>query len=138
MARPASRRLDEFGDGLLLEVAGQAVAGHPVHGGQVGFDRFQDGQQAAGGQHQGVAVGQKDAAHPVAVALAHLADAGQHLVLAAGAEGLLGGGVHLAKGAGIPRAAVGNGQDQGFGFGGRAEDGFDVADQRGVHGGRAG
>ena len=51
------------------------------------------------------------------------------LVLAAGAEGFLRGGVHLAEGALVPRAAVGDGQDQRLRLGGRAVDGFDVADR---------
>ena len=50
-----------------------------------------------------------------------------------GAETLLRRGVHLAKGAIVPRATVGNLQNQRFGFTGWAEYGFDVGD--GLHGG---
>ena len=103
-----------------------------MHPGHVLADRGEDGQQPPGGQHQRIAVGQKDAPHALAEARRGRADGLEHLLLAAGAKGLLRRGIHLAEGAFVPGAAVGHRQDQRLRLAGRAEHGFDVAD-RDVH-----
>ena len=94
----------------------------------MGTNGVKNEQEAAGGQHQRIAIGQKYAAHLVAIALSGLADAVDDLVIFPRPKFLLRCGIHFTEGALIPRAAVGDWQDQRFGLAGRTKNRLDVTD----------
>jgi hypothetical protein len=94
-------------------------------------DGVEDGEQAARGEDQSVAVGQEDAPDLAAEAFAATLYALQHLALVAGTKAFLRCGVHFAESAVVPRTAVGDRQDQRLGFAGWPVNRFDVTDRDG-------
>ncbi len=126
--QPGVGKLAQLGHRLLAQVARQAVAGDAMHPRQMPADRAQHLEQAPRRQHQRIAVGEEDAADLGAEAFPAAAYRLQRFGFIAGAELFLRRRVHLAEGTTVPRAAVGDRQDQRIRLARRAKYRVDVAD----------